>query len=288
MKEITILSGKGGTGKTSVTSALGYLADKAVLCDNDVDAADLFIVFEPQIREEHRFESGHIVEIDSEKCTACGLCKQLCRFDAIRYKAGGGLEIDPYKCEGCLLCMRQCPAQAINAAKKDNNFWYVSDTRAGVMVHAKMGAGEENSGRLVARIRKRARELGEEIKAEYIINDGPPGIGCPVIASLSGTDEVLLVIEPTKSGLHDAGRLVDLINKFGIKAYAVINKCDINPEVTEMVKEYLSEKGIELLAELPFDKAMVEAMVNRKTIIEYDEGHIISKRLKEVWKRLSN
>lgn len=288
MIEITVLSGKGGTGKTSVTSALGYLAENAVLCDNDVDAADLFIILDPEVKEEHRFESGHFVEIDSKKCTACGVCKKLCRFDAISYKDGGGLEINPNRCEGCLLCLRQCPAQAISYKAKDNNFWFVSDTRMGTMVHAKMGAGEENSGRLVSRIRKRAKEIANEQNADFIINDGPPGIGCPVIASLSGTNKTLLVIEPTKSGLHDAQRLIELINKFNIPAYALINKYDINEEVTNEVEQYLAENNIELLAKLPFDKQMVRAMVNRKTITEYDSENIISQELKKVWNKISS
>jgi MinD superfamily P-loop ATPase len=288
MIEITVLSGKGGTGKTSVTSALGYLAENAVLCDNDVDAADLFIILDPEVKEEHRFESGHFVEIDSKKCTACGVCKKLCRFDAISYKDGGGLEINPNRCEGCLLCLRQCPVQAISYKAKDNNFWYVSDTRMGTMVHAKMGAGEENSGRLVSRIRKRAKEIANEQNADFIINDGPPGIGCPVIASLSGTNKTLLVIEPTKSGLHDAQRLIELINKFNIPAYALINKYDINEEVTNDVEQYLADNNIELLAKLPFDKQMVRAMVNRKTITEYDSENVISQELKKVWNKISS
>jgi len=288
MIEITVLSGKGGTGKTSVTSALGHLAEKAVLCDNDVDAADLFIIMDPQIKEEHRFESGNAVEINQDKCTACGICKNLCRFDAIEYCDGGGLKINPNKCEGCLLCLRQCPVQAITYQSKDNNFWFVSDTRMGTLVHAKMGAGEENSGKLVARIRKRAKEIANEQNADFIINDGPPGIGCPVIASLSGTDKTLLVIEPTKSGLHDVQRLVELINKFKIPAYALINKYDINEDVTNEVEEYLADNNIELLAKLPFDKQMVKSMVNRKTITEYDSESVISQELKKVWKKISS
>jgi MinD superfamily P-loop ATPase len=288
MMEITVLSGKGGTGKTSVTSALGHIAKNAVLCDNDVDAADLFIILDPSVKEEHRFESGHTVEIDSDKCTACGICKKLCRFDAINYKEGGGLEINPHRCEGCLLCVRQCPVQAINAKTNDNNFWYVSDTRMGTMVHAKMGAGEENSGKLVSRIRKRAKEIANEQNADFIINDGPPGIGCPVIASLSGTNKTLLVIEPTKSGLHDAQRLIELINKFKIPACALINKYDINEDVTKEIEEYLDTNNIDLLAKLPFDKQMVKAMVNRQTITEFDSENIISKELAKVWDKISS
>jgi len=288
MIEITVLSGKGGTGKTSVTSALGHLAENAVMCDNDVDAADLFIILDPEVQEEHRFESGHTVVIDNDKCTACGVCKKLCRFDAISYKVGGGLEINPHSCEGCLLCVRECPVQAISAKTNDNNFWYVSDTRMGTMVHAKMGAGEENSGKLVSRIRKRAKEIANEQNADFIINDGPPGIGCPVIASLSGTDRTLLVIDPTKSGLHDVQRLVELINKFKIPAYALVNKYDINEDVTKEIEEYLADNNIELLGKLPFDKKMVEAMVNRKTITEYDGDNVISQELKIVWEKISN
>ena len=286
MKEITILSGKGGTGKTSITAAIASVAQNTVFCDNDVDAADLHLILQPEIREEHTFFSAWIATINNEDCTNCGACKDYCRFDAIHYNADGDLEINPFQCEGCRLCERVCPVQAISSERSSNNFWYVSDTRLGILVHAKMGPGEENSGKLVTQVRRRSKELAKEKSAQFIINDGPPGIGCATISSITGTDKVLLVIEPSKSGLHDAERLVQLINSFKIPVFALINKYDINSEVALEVETYLKRNNIPLLGRIPFDKKMVEAMVESKTIVEYSPDSEIAKTIKEVWQTL--
>ncbi len=286
MKEITILSGKGGTGKTSVTAGLATLAKQTVFCDNDVDAADLFLILKPVIKEEHVFEGSWIVEIDTELCTNCAICKNYCRFNAIHYKNPGGLEINPHQCEGCRLCERVCPSVAITSTRSTNNFWYVSDTRFGKMVHAEMGPGEENSGKLVTEIRKRSKEIAQETNAHFIINDGPPGIGCAAISSLSGTQIALIVIEPSKSGLHDAKRLVKLIRTFNIVMFAIINKYDINLEMSKEIKNFLTSESIQLLAELPFDIKMVEAMIESKSIVEYAPGSETSQLLKNVWENL--
>lgn len=286
MKEITILSGKGGTGKTSITAALANVAQKAVFCDNDVDAADLHLIFHPDIKEEHTFLSGWSSVIDNEKCTNCGICISNCRFDAIHYDENEDLIINPIQCEGCRLCERICPAIAISSVQNSNNYWYISSTRFGPFVHAKMGPGEENSGKLVTQVRKQAKEIAHAISAEYIINDGPPGIGCATIASLSGADAVLLVLEPTKSGLHDANRLIDLIKSFQIPAFAIINKYDINQQVVEEIERYLKTENIQLLSKIPFDTEMVEAMIDGKTIIEYRPDSIISKEVSRVWQTL--
>lgn len=286
MKEITILSGKGGAGKTSITAALSAVAENSVFCDTDVDAADLHLILTPEISEEHVFYGSLTASIDENKCTNCGICKKYCRFDAIHYKTGGGFEINPFQCEGCRLCERICPAQAISSDYNSNNYWYVSDTRFGKMVHAKMGPGEENSGKLVTRVRKRAKEIAREINADYIISDGPPGIGCPVISSVTGSDAVLVVIEPSNSGLHDARRLIELVHSFGIKLFAIINKHDLSPETTHRIKDYLKNTGIPLLAELPFNREMTEAMVNKKTIVEYNPGSDIAKKISSVWQQL--
>ncbi len=283
MKEITILSGKGGTGKTSITAAIASVAENAVFCDNDVDAADLHLIFEPEVIEEHTFFSGYVASIDDDKCTSCGICVDYCRFDAIHYKELGGLYINPFQCEGCRLCERVCPVQAISSERNSNNFWYVSNTRMGKLVHAKMGPGEENSGKLVSQVRQRAKEIAKETGADYVINDGPPGIGCAAISSVTGTDAVLLVIEPTHSGLHDAGRVIELIDSFKIPAYALINKYDINREVVSEIETFLEKNNIPLIAKIPFDKQMVESMVKGQTIIEYNPESEITKKIKEVW-----
>ncbi len=286
MKEITILSGKGGTGKTSITAAIASVAENTVFCDNDVDAADLHLILKPEIIESHTFYSAYVASIDDDKCTSCGICVDHCRFDAIDYKDMGGLYINPFQCEGCRLCERVCPVQAITSERNSNNSWYVSDTRMGKLVHARMGPGEENSGKLVSQVRQRAKEIAIETGADYVINDGPPGIGCAAISSVTGTNAVLLVIEPTHSGLHDVARVVDLIDSFKIPAFALINKYNINEDVVVQIEEYLKKNEIPLIAKIPFDKEMVEAMVNEQTIVEYNPESEISKKIKQVWEAI--
>jgi MinD superfamily P-loop ATPase len=286
MKEITVLSGKGGTGKTSITAALASVARNAVFCDNDVDAADLHIIFQPEIREQHTFFSGWKATIDTAKCAGCNLCFDHCRFNAIHNNEDGRFEINPFKCEGCRLCERVCPNAAIISERRSNNRWYVSSTRFGTFVHAHMGAGEENSGKLVTQVRKRAKEIAAENQLSFIINDGPPGIGCAAISSLSGTDLALIVIEPTVSGLHDARRLVELIRSFKIKIYAIINKCNINLGMAGNIEEYMRMNNIPLIAKVPFDKQVVEAMIAGKTIVEYNPSSDISNIIEKIWESI--
>ena len=286
MQEITILSGKGGAGKTSVVAAMASLAKNAVFCDNDVDAADLHLIFHPEIKEEHAFSSGSKALIDTEICSACGLCMEHCRFNAIHPNKNGIPEVNPFQCEGCRLCERICPEQAITSVQYNNNKWFVSETRFGQLVHARMGAGEENSGRLVTEIRKKAMEIAAETDADYIISDGPPGIGCPVIASITGTGKVLLVIEPSRSGLHDAKRLLKLVESFRIPVYAVINKFDINLEITAQTEKFLQEKSIPLIGKVPFDTILVDSMVAGKSMVEFAPDSEPGQEFKSIWEKL--
>jgi len=286
MKEITILSGKGGAGKTSVAAALASLAENSVFCDCDVDAADLHLILTPEIREEHKFDSGSLAVINSELCTNCGLCEENCRFDAIHPNQNDLPEVNPFQCEGCRLCERICPAGAITTVENTNNRWFVSDTRFGPMVHARMGAGEENSGRLVTEIRRKAKEIALNQNAATIISDGPPGIGCPVIASLTGTDLVLMVIEPSVSGLHDAQRMYELVQSFRLPVFAVINKFDINREITQRTENFLAKNKIPLLGKIPFETDLVESMIQAKTITEFAPNNSVSKELETIWQKI--
>ncbi len=288
MDEITILSGKGGTGKTTLTAALTSIAENAVFCDNDVDAANLHLILQPKVKEEHSFDSGWVVSINEEKCTGCGICQDYCRFNAIHYNEKEKIEINPFQCEGCRLCERVCPLQAITSIKNKNNYWYVSDTRFGPFVHAKMGPGEENSGKLVTQVRKKAAEIARNTNAKFIINDGPPGIGCPVIASLANTNKVIMVIEPTLSGLHDAQRLVDLVRMFNIQIYAVINKYDINEKVTRKIEKYLLDNTISIIGKIPFHNDLVKAMIYKKTIVEYNPESEITEVMRSIWEKINN
>lgn len=288
MKEITILSGKGGTGKTCITAALASIVPNAVFCDNDVDAADLHLLLNPIVLEKHIFHGAWVASIQQEKCTNCGICADNCRFGAISLTDKNEYEINPLLCEGCRLCERICPSAAINSTKNNNNFWYVSNTRFGTMIHAHMGPGEENSGKLVSQIRKTARDIAKAQKADFIINDGPPGIGCTAIASITGTNKVLVVIEPSKSGWHDAARLIELVETFNIPVFAVINKYDINIQVSNEIELALKNIGIPLIAKIPFSETMIEALIQEKTITELNSKSEISCLIREIWKTMSN
>jgi len=286
MKEITIISGKGGTGKTSVTAALATTGHNLVLCDGDVDAADLHLILQPKILESYVFEGAWLASIDQQLCTECGICTEYCRFDAITLDLSGKRSIDPFKCEGCRLCERICPSHAIHSEKSTNNAWFVSETRAGMMTHALMGPGEENSGKLVSQVRKTAREIARRQDASFILTDGPPGTGCAAISSITGADAVLLVIESSLSSLHDAGRIVSLACQFQIPIYAVINKFDIHLEVTKDIEAFLESRSIPLLGKIPFDESLVLAMVAGQSLPEYSPHSVISGILTSVWNHL--
>jgi MinD superfamily P-loop ATPase len=281
IKQIIVISGKGGTGKTIVTGAFSALVKNKVMADCDVDAADLHLLLNPVIRERHEFRSGQTAVIDEELCNQCGKCIEVCRFDAI----GEDFIVDPIACEGCAFCSYVCPTGAIQMNENLSGEWYISDTRFGPLVHARLGIAEDNSGKLVALVRKQAAELAEEKKCDWVIIDGAPGIGCPVIASLSGVDCALVVTEPTLSGLHDADRVIGVARHFGVSTRLVINKFDLNREMTKKIEAYCKKNDIEMIGKIPFDDSVVKAMVRGKTIMEYGNGSV-KKDIIKIWEKI--
>jgi len=284
IKELIVISGKGGTGKTSLLGAFASLAKDKVLCDADVDAADLYLILEPDIKERQVFQEGHTAEIDPDKCTECGLCRKLCRFHAISSE----FIVDPIDCEGCGVCVYFCPEDAINFPVKTCGELFISETRCGPMTHARLGIAEDNSGKLVTLTRKHANDLAHKRNLNLILTDGPPGVACPVIASIAGATGVLIVTEPTLSGHHDMDRVVELANHFQIPAFVCINKYDLNVEMTEIIEAYAHDKGLPVMGRIPFDPIFTRAMVEKQTIIEYDSSSRASQAVKEIWERVES
>jgi MinD superfamily P-loop ATPase len=284
MHEILVISGKGGTGKTSLTAAFAHLSSDAVLCDLDVDAPDLHLVLRPAPAPATHFSSGFGAQITPEKCTACGICMQMCRFNAIRMN-GDHPAVDPIRCEGCGVCYHFCPEQAVCFTEKVCGEWSISDTRFGPLVHAQLYPGEENSGKLVALLRREAKVLAQSRNAQVILSDGPPGIGCPVISALSGQQLAVLVTEPTPSGLHDLRRVAELCDHFRLPAVVVINKCDLHSAIAAEIGAFCQSQAMPVVAELPHDLDFVHAMVQARAITEYSNGNI-SKLLREAWKKI--
>lgn len=284
MPEIVVISGKGGTGKTSLTAAFAHLAEAPVICDLDVDAPDLHLILQPEVEERHEFFLGHEAEIDPERCTACGLCRDLCRYGAVS-ENGEGYAVDPLKCEGCKVCVHFCPAGAIRFPERHCGRWFISTTRFGPMVHAQLFPGAENSGRLVALLREKAREVADRSGRTLILSDGSPGIGCPVISSLTGADAAVLVTEPTPSGIHDLQRVADLCRHFRIPAGVIVNKADLNPANTEAVRRWCEAAKSDFLDALPYDDAVTEAMVQRQAVTEYTAGGIAAS-VRRAWERI--
>jgi MinD superfamily P-loop ATPase len=291
MKELVVISGKGGTGKTSIVASFAGLVKNAVFADCDVDAADLHLVLEPKIKQKSNFTGGKRASIIAEKCSGCGKCQELCRFDAIHLNGEGNdvidknFTIDPIACDGCKVCVEFCPVGAIEFNESVNGQWFISDTRFGPMVHAKLGIAEENSGKLVTLIRKEAKRIAAEEEKNLIIVDGSPGIGCPVIASITGADMVLIITEPTLSGMHDLGRVADLAARFGIPTLLCINKWDLNQEITTQIAEEAENRGIKLAGKIQYDKAFTKAQIMKATVIEYTGGWV-SEEIKTLWRNV--
>jgi len=280
MKELVIISGKGGTGKTSITAAFASFAENKVLCDADVDASDLWLILSPKILKEEEFRSGHVAIINQDRCTQCGLCRELCRWEAIRED----FVVDEIDCEGCGVCYHFCPEDAIEFPEKVCGKWFISETRFGPMVHARLGIAEENSGKLVALVRQEAKKIAEQKGLELILTDGPPGIGCPVISSIGGATAVLIITEPTVSGIHDMERILELTNHFNVPAIMCINKYDLNQKETEKIEAFARQKGIPVVGRIPFDLTFTKAMLEGKNVVEFDKDSRLTKILGEIWK----
>jgi MinD superfamily P-loop ATPase len=327
VKELVVISGKGGTGKTSITAAFASLAQNAVIADCDVDAADLHLVLSPTIRRQFDFSGGKKASIHTDKCIGCGVCLYHCRFGAVvqddnvdELTASGlkdcencghckrscsirnhtliremqqamGLvgptifRIDPFACEGCKVCVEFCPVNAIDFKQTNNGHWFISDARFGPMVHAQLGIAEANSGKLVTLIRREAKRIAEEQNKDLLIIDGSPGIGCPVIASITGANLVLVVTEPTLSGKHDLERVAQLTANFGIKTLVCINKADINPEMSCSIAEHAGKHGLKVVGKIPYDEAFTKAQIMKATLIEYTGGDIAEK-IKAMWREI--
>ena len=281
MKEMVVLSGKGGTGKTSIVACFASLAKSKVLADCDVDAADLHLLLKPNIEEEKEFWSGRVAFIDQEKCTECGLCQELCRFGAIN-----DFEVDPVSCEGCGFCYQVCPVDAITMKDSMSGHSFISQTKYGYLCHARLGIAQENSGKLVALVRQNAKLIAEREDLDYIITDGPPGIGCPVISSLSGASLALLVTEPTLSGIHDLERVIGVCRHFGVPVSVCVNKYDLNEDNTNAIESYCDREGTEVAARISFDNVMTEAIVQGLPVVEYADGKV-TQQIRELWQIVS-
>ena len=281
MKEVVVLSGKGGTGKTSIAACFAALASSCVACDADVDAADLHLLLQPEETRTHEFRSGQRAWIDLAKCTDCGICRDNCRFEAIQDSV-----VDQWSCEGCGFCSHICPEGAIAVQEQLAGHWFLSRTRYGSLVHARLGIAEENSGKLVTLVRNEAKRIAQEQGRDFIITDGPPGIGCPVISSLSGAGLALIVTEPTLSGMHDLERVTGVCRYFNVPAVVCINKCDINPENAGRIESLCREAGTPVVAQLPYDNIFSEALVRGVPLVEFSRGEM-AQRIGKLWESIS-
>jgi MinD superfamily P-loop ATPase len=288
IEELVLISGKGGTGKTSLTASFAVLAGNAVLADCDVDAADLHLILTPMMLERHEFRSGHVAVIRVEKCVGCGICQKYCRFDAIGMVREANLRptfaVDALSCEGCGVCVRFCPANVIDFAERVSGEWMLSETRCGPMVHARLGLAAENSGKLVATVRGEARRIAADNGNRLIIVDGPPGIGCPVISSLTGATLALVVTEPTVSGEHDLERVLALTKHFSIPTVVCVNKWDINPEMAERIERKARGANARVVGRIRYDSAVTTAQLRELAVVETDAPS--AEDMRQVWDNL--
>lgn len=285
MTEIAVLSGKGGTGKTSLSAAFATLKNNTVVADCDVDAANLYLILQPDNYREEKFISGHKAVIDYYTCTTCGLCINYCRFDAIDFH-NGKVKISETSCDGCKLCSRVCPSQSIAMVPSDKSRWYAGNYRNGKMIHARLVPGEENSGKLVNVVREYARKTANEAGCETIIIDGPPGTGCPVMSTVTATQKAVIVTEPTRSGFHDLKRILELTANFSIKSYVVINKYDLNLDITSQLENWCVQQNIPVVGKIPFDPQVVEAMLFCKSIVEWLPDSAVSNEIRSIYNRV--
>ena len=278
MKKMTILSGKGGTGKTTITGSLAALSSGAVFADCDVDASNLHLLLKPEVKETIEFKGLNLAVIDPERCTQCGLCEEKCRFNAIH-----DFTVDSVHCEGCKVCVIICPVQAIDFVERICGHAYISETEYGPMSHARLIPGMENAGKLVSLVRQNAKKLADDGGHEIVLVDGPPGIGCPVIASLADIDKGLVVVEPTLSGIHDLKRALKLLDHFDVESLVCINKYDLNHDNTKAIRGFCFERGIDVMGLIPFDPMVTKAMVSGQPIVEFDPGAATSQALRKMW-----
>ncbi len=282
--ELVVISGKGGTGKTSIVGAFAAIAENKILVDADVDAADLHLLMNPSIIESHNFTSGHEAVINEEKCTQCGECVSLCKFGAIDEEK---FRVNPFHCEGCGVCVHFCPEKAIDFPEKLCGEWYLSETRYGLMVHAQLGIAEENSGKLVTLVRQKGRELAMEKGIDLIITDGPPGVGCPVIAAVGNASAVLIVTEPTVSGRHDLERVLELSGFFNVPAMVCVNKFDLNRQVAIEIEKFCEAKNITFIDHIPFNPEFIYAVANGQSIMERNDEDL-TQLLRIMWTKITS
>ncbi len=281
MKQITIISGKGGTGKTTLVASFAALAENIVIADCDVDAPDLHLLLHPEIVTREEFKGLNVAAMDKEKCIECGICEASCRFKAISDTASG-YAVDPTRCEGCGVCVFVCGSDAITLAERVSGYAFISKTKYGTMAHAQLNIAEEASGKLVTVVRNNAQRVAEEEGSDLILIDGSPGIGCPVIASLTGVDMALVITEPTMSGLHDLERILNVTRHFGIASVVCINKYDINEANSRKITEFCQEREVMIVRNIPYDPVVTEAMVAAMPVVEFSDGEV-SDAIKEIW-----
>ncbi|MEA2074622.1 MAG: ATP-binding protein [Euryarchaeota archaeon] len=283
MRQITVISGKGGTGKTTIVGSFAVLAENKVLADCDVDAPDLHLLLHPEILTKQEFKGVKIAVMDKSLCTECGTCAETCRFNAIVSIEESDYAVNPARCEGCGACVFTCPQEALTLQERVSGYAFVSRTKYGTMAHAQLNIAEEASGKLVTAVRENARQAAEQEGCDLILIDGAPGIGCPVIASLTGVDLALIVTEPTMSGLHDLERILGVTRHFGITSIVCINKYDINEENSKRITEFCRQRGVEVVGNIPYDPVVTEAMVAGKPVVEISKGGVVSDAIKGVW-----